>query len=219
VTATGSKQRPCAPAAAIRALATACALALAACPQGPERAAQAPPGPAGPPAAISPVAAPAAAAPPTRPVADATPPGLAKELHRAPVVGGCGPACANAADAFTGFVAALAAADRQARVPLYLDTSRLRVDDDPVGERLAALWLQGAVSPRLQAVGELVDALAIGLTPQDEGRLLEVAHAARLEAWPARAAVALDVQPAQPPWRLRLERRGREWLVVSIDRR
>ncbi len=179
------------------------------------------PAPAGAPAAAG---ATAPAPKQTRPAPTVTaaakepPPGVKKDLHRAPIVGGCGELCREARDAVSGFAAALVASDRHARLPLYLDSSQLVIDGDEVGARLAQMWLRGEVSPRLQALGEVVEDLGRAAKGADEAALLAHAEQAAFREQRPRSAV-MELALPRASWTLTLGRRGLEWLVTGIRTR
>lgn len=149
--------------------------------------------------------------------AKVAPPGVGKELHRAPLVGGCQRACKTPEGAFTGFVAALGAPDRHVRAASYVDTTRLEVDGADIGARLRALAGLDERSPRIQAVAGLMDELHEATGSLDEGALIDAAHRAKVDAWP-REATALLSLPGKPVWKVELARRGLEWLVWRITR-
>lgn len=147
------------------------------------------------------------------------PPGVGKALHRVPVVGGCGTMCTEAKDALTGFAAALGAQERATRLPLFLDSARLVVDGERVGDQLSKLWLAGQVSPRLQALASLVERLGKASATTDGGvELQQAAQDATLQkVQPTSAEAKLAFAGSGEVWTIRLGRRGLEWLVTGID--
>jgi len=165
--------------------------------------------------------APAAKRPaPAKASSDPPPPVAKKNLHRTPVVGGCGTLCTDARSAVTGFAAALVASDRSTRLPLYIDSSQLVLDGDNVGERLGQMWLKGQHSPRLQALGQIVDDLGAQTKGADEAALLAAAEqAAFKEQLPRRAVMELALPPKNVTWTITVGRRGLEWLVTGIRTR
>lgn len=184
-----------------------CVLALA-CGKAPQPAS---------PAAAAPDAG---AAPSTAPTADAdpnAPPGVFKRTYQTPLVGGCRLQCRNARDALTGFVASLGSPDHVSRVPLFVDTASLKVDAVEAGARLAALWAADELAKRAAEVEQLAEGLAKGAAGLDEATLLARAEAARFVEWPERATAIVSLA-GDTAWRVRLERRGTEWLVTRIER-
>lgn len=132
------------------------------------------------------------------------------------VVGGCMDACTNAASAVSAFVLALTT--RTGNAAMFLDTSRLVVDHQPLGETWARMWKEGQTVMRKDAIRNEVERLA---------SLLNAAHSDRsavpldrslqlIAAGPGAATFRFAPVGLARPWVLTLRPRGIEWLVVEI---
>ena len=134
------------------------------------------------------------------------------------VVGGCLVACAEPGQAVSGFLAALVSSDQIAHAATFVDTSRLELDGQALGEKWVRMWREGRTATRQADVNDTLDRLAKPLRSSsiDEIRTSMAAGPRPISVAANEAVYRFEPPSGLAPWTLTLRPRGIEWLVVAI---
>jgi len=133
------------------------------------------------------------------------------------LVGGCRDACSEPGLAATRFLEATAGKAPQVTAG-FLNSTSLVLDGERLGERWVRLWKELKPATRKAEITKTAGGLsswASGLT-RDQVREALTSGLKPVKVWTSEAVFSFK-SPGRP-WRIVLEPRGLEWLVVELDR-
>ena len=133
------------------------------------------------------------------------------------LVGGCRDACADPGTAAARFLEATAR--DPAAVASFLDSTRLVLDGEPLGERWARAYAEGRTATRAAEIAAAATDLARwtgGLSP-DQVRAALASGPRPAQVWSTVATYELPATSGRP-WTVTFRPRGVEWLVVEVKR-
>jgi hypothetical protein len=147
---------------------------------------------------------------------------------RVPIVGGCSLHCTNPEDSVRNFLLALLRTrkerfstehDAQKNPMLFLESRSLTVDQEHIAADWHVLWTEGRFKDRVTGIHQWMYAFRrpiVGMLKSTDGPTLVREG---LSANPQKAYGYRFMAPGlDAPWRFVTQRRGVEWLIVSISK-
>ena len=134
------------------------------------------------------------------------------------LVGGCRDACSEPGLAAMRFLEATAGGSGPQSIALFLDSTVLVLDGQPLGRRWVTMWKELKPATRKEDILNTARELASwtrDLSP-DQVRDALTSGLKPIKVWTSEAVYRF--QASGLSWKLVLKPRGLEWLVVELDR-
>ncbi len=150
---------------------------------------------------------------------------LAAHRKKKPIaVGGCGRKCRDYRSAFVNFIDALRARDAGRSAIPFLETSEMVYDGERLGDRWVQLWKDGRWAERRADIERFAARMAAWVDHVSDDAL-DAALASGVEYaeddGPGYLVLfrhpPFEGDTSQPVWKVRVQARGREWLISEID--